>query len=126
MTAEHSTEERGADELDCLTCGACCFSERLDYIEVFAVDRARMDAQARALTTERGGRRFMRASPSRGGRHCAALAPESAGRFPCAIYACRPDACRWLQVGSGECLDQRRSKLERARRCVEMLPTPSP
>jgi Fe-S-cluster containining protein len=59
-----------------------------------------MDARARALTVERDGAVFMRFE---GGR-CAALRSED-GRHTCAIYAVRPDACRWLERGSGVCCD---------------------
>jgi uncharacterized protein len=83
---------------DCTSCGACCHSDQSDYIAVFGVDEARMDARALALTEQRDGRRFMRFA---GGR-CIAL-EEAQGRWLCAIYGMRPDACRWLERGSGTC-----------------------
>ncbi len=94
---------------ECTRCGACCFSERDDYIEVFAVDLARMDDAARALTHTRDGRRFMRFAAGR----CTALARDG-DRLVCAIYPMRPDACRWLQRESGECLAQVTEKRPRA------------
>lgn len=94
---------------DCTRCGACCFSERDDYIELFGVDVARMDEAALALTHERDGRRFMRFA---GGRCTALLRRDD--RLVCTIYEMRPDACRWLARDSGECLAQVAEKRPRA------------
>ena len=101
-----STSKQG-DGLDCVTCGACCFSSEPGYIELFSIDRARMDERALSLTECHEDRCFMRFRQGR----CVALAVEPSGRFPCAIYPMRPDACRWLEPGSGECHDQRTRKL---------------
>lgn len=88
---------------ECTACGACCFNEHPDYIRVFAVDLERMDARALGLTVEREGRRYLRFDEGR----CAALGLEPAtDRVGCTIYAMRPDACRWLERGSGECRSQ--------------------
>lgn len=59
-----------------------------------------MDERALALTSVVDGVRSMN---FRHGR-CVALQLEDGYR--CAIYPMRPDACRWLQRGSGECLRQ--------------------
>ena len=83
---------------DCTSCGACCHSARADWIEVFAVDERRMGPASLALSHELGSRRFMRFERGR----CAAL-EERAGRWLCRIYEERPDACRWLERGSGTC-----------------------
>jgi hypothetical protein len=98
---------------DCTCCGACCFSSALDYIPVFAVDEARMDDRALALTEIHAGSRHMRFSEGR----CAALS-ISDGRLRCRIYQERPDACRWLQPESGACLQQIAEKGEMARLCA--------
>jgi uncharacterized protein len=90
---------------DCTACGACCFTDRHDWVPVFGVDVERMDARARALTREIDGRRFMHIEHGR----CAALTLVG-GRYLCSIYPQRPDACHWLQRGSGECLVQVREK----------------
>lgn len=88
---------------ECTDCGACCFSLAGDYIRVFDVDRARMDARAVGMTTVHEGVRFMRFEAGR----CAALALDPhTGRVGCSIYGMRPDACRWLERGSGECHSQ--------------------
>lgn len=102
-------DPRGRAPLDCTTCGACCFSQRDDYIALFAIDEERMGEVELALTHVRDGRRFMRVE---GGR-CAALRRDGE-RLVCGIYAARPDACRWLERGSGECLTQIAEKSERA------------
>jgi hypothetical protein len=94
---------------DCTRCGSCCFSERDDYIAVFAVDEARMDASTLQRTHLRAGRRFMRFSEGR----CDALKREG-DRLVCSIYAMRPDVCRWLLKDSGECRAQVAEKRERA------------
>jgi hypothetical protein len=94
----------GASVDDCTTCGACCFSPEARYIALFAVDEARMDGAALALTEVVGGRRSMRFSEGR----CVALQID--GGYRCAIYTMRPDACRWLQRNSGACQEQIREK----------------
>jgi len=94
---------------DCTACGACCFSNRGDYIAVFAVDEARMDQVARALTRVTDGRRFMRFAHGR----CAALS-VGGERLVCSIYPMRPDACRWLERGGSECRAQFARKGQRA------------
>jgi Fe-S-cluster containining protein len=93
---------------DCTACGCCCFSSEPDYIAVFAVDEARMDEAALALTVARAEKRFMRFE---GGR-CSALTIEN-GRVSCSIYAMRPDACRWLLPDSAACHEQIREKSAR-------------
>lgn len=89
---------------DCTVCGACCFSAEPGYIRVFAADAERMDDAARALTEPfvvgGGEARAMRFVAGR----CAALRRQGE-RWLCAIYPMRPDACRWLERGSGHCLD---------------------
>lgn len=89
---------------DCVSCGRCCFDPRADYLPVFENDLARMSEVARARTrVDADGRRFMKLS----GGHCAALAVDlKAGRFECRIYGERPDVCRWLEPGSGPCVDK--------------------
>ena len=86
---------------DCRDCSRCCFSTAADYIAIFECDWDRMTARARALTT-RGlrGTRHMRFS--HGG--CEALGLDAAGhRIQCSIYEERPDVCRALERGTGDC-----------------------
>ena len=92
---------------ECTDCGACCFNEHAEYIRVFLVDYERMNDAALALSTEKDGVRYMRFEDG----HCAALGFDSAtNRVGCTIYPMRPDACRWLERGSGECRSQLASK----------------
>lgn len=92
---------------DCTACGCCCFSTEADYIRVFGADEARMDAAALALTCAGRDGRVMRFVDGR----CVALQIEAdPPRFTCRIYAARPDCCRWLQRGSGECQAQLAAK----------------
>lgn len=59
-----------------------------------------MGARSLALTAEVDGQRVMRFSQGR----CVAL-EQVEGRWLCQIYPERPDACRWLERGSGTCLE---------------------
>lgn len=94
----------------CVDCGCCCFSTVPHYVRVFAVDHARMDEAARAFTEDDGLVTSMRMVDG----HCAALAIDPAGpTFTCRIYAARPDVCRSLERGSGNCGADRRAKAER-------------
>lgn len=85
---------------DCTACGDCCWSDDPRYIRVFAHDERRMGPEALAFTSELDGERVMRFSDGR----CDALQHVD-GRWLCRIYPERPDACRWLERGSGACLD---------------------
>jgi hypothetical protein len=104
---------------DCTCCGACCFSGGRGYLALFAVDLGRFEARDRAdLVDEVDGRPCMRMIEGR----CAALRVDPAeSRFVCAIYGRRPDVCRSLVRGSGECFVHRSEKLERARKFCEAL-----
>ncbi|MBW2453962.1 MAG: YkgJ family cysteine cluster protein [Deltaproteobacteria bacterium] len=105
---------------DCTTCGCCCFSSEANYIRVFAADESRMDEPALDLTrvgpqpaldlTRVGPQgRAMRFTEGR----CTALRIDGdPPRYRCRIYPARPDCCRWLQRGSGECLAQIAAKSE--------------
>ncbi len=92
---------------ECTDCGACCFNEHPDYIRVFVVDYERMDDRALAFTTVRNGARFLRFEKGR----CSALGIDLVtNRVGCSIYGMRPDVCRWLERGSGECRSQLAAK----------------
>lgn len=92
---------------ECTDCGACCLNEHPRYIRVFAVDAERMSARAFAHTTTIGEERYLRFE---GGR-CSALGLDpKTDRVACGIYEERPDACRWLERGSGECRSQLAAK----------------
>ncbi len=88
---------------ECTDCGACCFNEHYAYVRVFAVDVERMDGRALAFTHVVDGQRYMRFENGR----CMALGLDpQAGRVACTIHPQRPDVCRWLERGSGECRSQ--------------------
>jgi len=108
----------GGEAPECTACGACCFSELVDYVRVFEIDLDRMDARARGYVEEREGRRAMRMS---GGR-CAALVIDPVRRsFECAIYPMRPDVCHSLARGSSACAADRTLKAELPLLAVESL-----
>jgi len=50
---------------------------------------------------------YFRFVKNTGGR-CGALDASTPGRFPCRIYARRPDDCRIVEPGSPACLEARR------------------
>jgi Fe-S-cluster containining protein len=71
---------------------------------VFAADLARMAPATQAFTERLGQDRVI---PMREGC-CAALDVDAAQQsYRCRIYPERPDCCRWLQPGSGLCLQLR-------------------
>ena len=97
-------------DLDCLTCGACCFSRAPDYVRLSGADHARLaPTEQERLTVFRGNRCFMRMADGR----CAALAVGD-GRFVCTIYERRPGTCRDLERGGDECLGDRERALRLA------------
>lgn len=97
---------------DCLSCGACCFSNLSDYVRVSGEDYARLGDAAEALTQFDGNRCYMRMEDG----HCAALQLDrTSGRFVCAVYERRPETCRTLERGSGACAAERWQKADRAR-----------
>ncbi len=68
-----------------------------------------MDEGALRLTQVGSQGRSMRFTEGR----CAALRIDAdPPRYRCRIYPKRPDCCRWLQRGSGECLAQIAAKSE--------------
>jgi len=90
------------DELDCLTCGACC-REAYDSVEISK--REPLIKRHPTLVV-----RDARIKLRRNGTRCAAL---SGGLTPTETYACtiyndRPRTCREFTRGSDNCLDARR------------------
>lgn len=99
-----------SDVPECVSCGACCFSNAQDYLLVAGVDFERLGKDAERLTVSQGPRTYMKMS----GGHCAALSfAQESGSFLCSVYEKRPDVCRWLERGSGQCASERREKSER-------------
>jgi hypothetical protein len=77
-------------------------------VHLLESDDARMGpvllAEYTVLDRRPPGWRFLK---NTGGR-CAALDVSTPGRYPCAIYAQRPDDCRIVEPGSPSCLEARR------------------
>ena len=98
---------------ECLACGACCFGPGARYVRVTGDDHARLGDHAERLTAFIEHRCYMRMEDG----HCAALVLSSDGRFVCSVYEQRPQVCRGLARGSGECqagLAQKRELSQRA------------
>ncbi|WP_343116988.1 YkgJ family cysteine cluster protein [Ostreiculturibacter nitratireducens] len=103
-------------DIDCTTCGACCFGTHDRYVALLPEDRGRaipLDA-----TSEIDGRRFLRMC----GGHCAQLTRTPDARLVCGIYEVRPEACRAFRAGSFECLKARQHRGHLA----EAMRTPAP
>jgi Fe-S-cluster containining protein len=94
---------------ECTRCGACCFSSSPRYLRVFGCDYERLGDEAERLTHFIDNRAYMRLAEG----HCAALTYEAdSARFLCSIYERRPDVCRALERGSGQCAADRAEKSE--------------
>ena len=92
-----------AEELDCLTCGACC-REAYHSVEISA--REAVNKRHPGLVLIQDTHRKLR----RDGERCAALAGGHTPTegYACAIYEDRPRTCRDFTLGSENCLDARR------------------
>jgi Fe-S-cluster containining protein len=89
-----------------------------EYVRVFGVDADRMDERALSFTHFIENRCFMRIEEGR----CAALAIDPVARtFSCSIYEMRPDVCRSLDRGSGQCRADWELKATRPDVAVERL-----
>lgn len=102
----------------CTSCGRCCFSELPEYVRVFGVDWDRMDDAARAHTEFIGNRVFMK---MRDGRCTALRIDPVAPSFTCDIYEARPDVCRSLERGTGNCRADYESKGDRVEAALVTL-----
>jgi Fe-S-cluster containining protein len=92
-------------ELDCQSCGACCYGPE-SYVTVTAADLRQMSpAQVGRYVARRGERTWLKMIHSR----CAALHARQ-GHFSCRIYGARPNVCHVVEAGSRECLDARRRR----------------
>lgn len=95
---------------ECIKCGACCFSHAPDYLRVFGNDYERLGEDAERLTRFVENRAYMRLEDG----HCVALTCDAeSALFLCSIYERRPDVCRALERGSGQCRAERAEKSER-------------
>ncbi len=88
---------------ECLSCGACCFSDAVRYVRVTGADWTRLGAEAERWAEFQDHRAYLRMQDG----HCAALQIERVQgqptRFVCAIYERRPQTCRDLERGSPAC-----------------------
>lgn len=95
---------------ECIDCGCCCFSRAKDYLRVAGVDYDRLGDDAERLTFFIENRAYMKMQDG----HCAALTYEpTRGVYLCSVYERRPDVCRWLERGSGQCAAERHEKAQR-------------
>lgn len=95
---------------ECVECGACCFSQNPRYLRVAGVDYERLADDAERLTHFIENQAYMRLVDG----HCAALTYDAeAGHYLCSVYEHRPDVCRWLKRGSGQCAAERHDKGDR-------------
>jgi Fe-S-cluster containining protein len=100
------------DGAGCVACGRCCYHGprtvhllEPDEERVLASPGGRETLRRLTVLDERPpGWRFVRNT----GTRCAALDVSAPGRYPCSIYAVRPDDCRIVEPGSPACLEARR------------------
>ncbi len=96
---------------ECVDCGRCCFSNDPKYLLVAGYDYERLGAVAERVTQRLDGLAYMRLSED---GHCAQLAFDARkGQFLCGLYEKRPDVCRALERGSGQCRQDYSEKKER-------------
>jgi Fe-S-cluster containining protein len=92
---------------DCVDCGRCCHHGP-QTVSLLEADEDRMGPIFLPIFTEVEARpphfRFIK----NGGDHCGALDVSVGGKYPCGIYAVRPQGCRDVEPGSPCCLEARR------------------
>ncbi len=90
-----------------MACGRCCHHPP-STVSLLEADEERLGPEALERWTFVLARppffRFVRND----GERCAALDVSEPGRFPCALYATRPEGCRAVEPGSPACLEARR------------------
>jgi Fe-S-cluster containining protein len=94
------------DGSDCVTCGRCCHHEP-NTVTLLEPDEARLGADLPRWTVLHPRPPHFRFMKNDGSK-CAALDTREEGRFPCSIYARRPEGCRTVEAGSPCCLEARR------------------
>lgn len=95
------------DGADCVECGRCCHHGP-HTVSVLETDEVRLGPELlRRLTVVLDRPPYFRFVINEGER-CGALDTREPGRFPCAIYAVRPEGCREVEPGSPCCLEARR------------------
>jgi Fe-S-cluster containining protein len=92
---------------DCVACGRCCHHGP-STVQLFESDEERMGPElVRRLTVLMEKPPYFRFVSNEGHR-CGALDVSVPDRYPCAIYAVRPEGCRIVEPGSPCCLEARR------------------
>jgi hypothetical protein len=92
---------------DCVACGRCCHHGPRT-VHLLDTDEARLgDALLAKYTTVEAAPPHFRFVVNAGDR-CGALDCSTPGKYPCAIYARRPDDCRIVEPGSPACLEARK------------------
>jgi Fe-S-cluster containining protein len=92
--------------LDCLRCGACCASFRVDF-SAHEIDDAGGCVPA-GLTVEVNDALARMRGTDHTPPRCAALTGRIGEHTPCGIYEWRPSPCREFEAGSDACLAARR------------------
>ena len=94
-----------SDALDCLHCGACCASFRVDFSvqETQAEGGVVPDGLAVAVNSSTCRLRGTDHQPPR----CAALTGRVGERVACGIHEWRPSPCREFEAGSDACAQAR-------------------
>jgi Fe-S-cluster containining protein len=98
--------EPASDGADCVACGRCCHHAP-NTASLLEADEARMGEPLLTRLTIVYDKpphfRFMKND----GDKCAALDTSVAGKYPCGVYAVRPDGCRAVEPGSPACMEAR-------------------
>lgn len=98
--------EPDPDGGDCVDCGRCCH-HGAHTVHLLEADEARMGKRLLELYTELADHPpWMRFVKNEGDR-CGGLDVSVPGKYPCAVYASRPDDCRIVEPGSPACLEAR-------------------
>ncbi|MEZ5999602.1 YkgJ family cysteine cluster protein [Hyphomonas sp.] len=103
---------------DCVSCGACCFSRNLRYLQLLPWDASR-SLPPESLFTE-GGNTYVDFSCG----HCVHL-DLSNGKAACQVYENRPEACRAFRAGSFECVKARRTNGIMGEKAASVLNAPA-
>ncbi|MBN9408209.1 MAG: YkgJ family cysteine cluster protein [Burkholderiales bacterium] len=93
------------DDYDCLACGACCASFRVDFSS-FELDEEGGSVPS-GLTVDLNGRLARMRGTDHASPRCAALTGRVGHRAPCGIYEWRPSPCREFEAGSDACMRAR-------------------
>lgn len=91
---------------DCVDCGRCCHHGP-STVQLLEADEERMGPElVRRLTVLMDRPPYFRFVANEG-EVCGALDRSIPGKFPCGIYAVRPEGCRIVEPGSPCCLEAR-------------------